>query len=272
MRTCKGCGETKPPSEYRRCRNRKDGLEAKCKTCRAARERERRKRDPTYVERERQRVRKRKDRMYAAAKTVEERDRIRYGRAEADRRARRRASRERRRRFREHLRRAGEALRPAQETPVPEYTCRYCRRALEPNSFYACNRRACKQCRREHYRARYQANRDQERERTRAYKHANPEIVARQHDRRWRRAAEQATGTVTRRRIKELLAKGRRCYWCGKRFRSASAKTVDHVVPLSKGGKHCMSNICVACRWCNTSKRDRGPDAWTPDEQLSIAI
>ena len=30
--------------------------------------------------------------------------------------------------------------------------------------------------------------------------------------------------------------------------------SIDHVVPLSKGGMHSWSNVQLACRWCNTKK------------------
>lgn len=33
--------------------------------------------------------------------------------------------------------------------------------------------------------------------------------------------------------------------------------TIDHVVPISKGGSHKYENIVAACRYCNTSKGDR---------------
>lgn len=36
MKTCKKCSETKPPSEYHRHKRFKDGLHAKCKSCRNA--------------------------------------------------------------------------------------------------------------------------------------------------------------------------------------------------------------------------------------------
>lgn len=43
------------------------------------------------------------------------------------------------------------------------------------------------------------------------------------------------------------------CQYCGKKF-TASELTFDHVIPRSKGGKTCYTNIVSACISCNTYK------------------
>ena len=47
---------------------------------------------------------------------------------------------------------------------------------------------------------------------------------------------------------------GHRCAYCG-----ASATTIDHVLPRSRGGATSWENIVMACRPCNFMKRDRTP-------------
>ncbi len=32
---------------------------------------------------------------------------------------------------------------------------------------------------------------------------------------------------------------------------------MDHMVPLSRGGLHCWTNVCLACPPCNLSKHDK---------------
>lgn len=52
-----------------------------------------------------------------------------------------------------------------------------------------------------------------------------------------------------------VLARDRRtCGYCG-----ASASTVDHVVPRSRGGRNSWSNTVAACGGCNQRKRNRTP-------------
>lgn len=43
------------------------------------------------------------------------------------------------------------------------------------------------------------------------------------------------------------------CQFCGKKFHTEDL-TMDHVVPKSKGGKVCWTNIVLACTACNNRK------------------
>lgn len=52
---------------------------------------------------------------------------------------------------------------------------------------------------------------------------------------------------------KDLLALGK-CHYCGEIF-SADELTMDHVVPLSRGGKSSKGNIVPCCKPCNNDKK-----------------
>jgi len=38
--------------------------------------------------------------------------------------------------------------------------------------------------------------------------------------------------------------------------------TIEHFIPVSKGGLHAYSNCSIAHGWCNTLKRDNLPKGW----------
>jgi 5-methylcytosine-specific restriction endonuclease McrA len=51
---------------------------------------------------------------------------------------------------------------------------------------------------------------------------------------------------------------GSKCQFCGKKLPS-SELSLDHVVPLSRGGLSTWENVVAACVRCNTRKADRTP-------------
>jgi 5-methylcytosine-specific restriction endonuclease McrA len=50
------------------------------------------------------------------------------------------------------------------------------------------------------------------------------------------------------------------CYWCGTKCKTKYH--VDHYKPLSKGGKHEVSNLVIACPKCNLHKSAKDPYAF----------
>ena len=44
------------------------------------------------------------------------------------------------------------------------------------------------------------------------------------------------------------------CHYCGKRC-GRGELTMDHVVPLSRGGRSTRGNIVPACKACNSAKK-----------------
>lgn len=101
--------------------------------------------------------------------------------------------------------------------------------------------------------------------RLRAWNIAHPESKAvREQKRRARKAG--AVNDFTRKQWEALkVAYGHRCVYCGEHTKRL---TMDHVIPISKGGEHTARNIVPACGPCNTRKND-GP---APDHQISFPI
>ncbi len=51
------------------------------------------------------------------------------------------------------------------------------------------------------------------------------------------------------------------CYYCGKKT-PPSQLTMDHVVPLSRGGKSTKGNLVTCCKECNNKKKKLLPLEW----------
>ena len=51
------------------------------------------------------------------------------------------------------------------------------------------------------------------------------------------------------------------CYYCGKKFKPAEL-TMDHLVPVARGGKSTSGNLVPACKECNNKKKYLLPMEW----------
>ena len=63
---------------------------------------------------------------------------------------------------------------------------------------------------------------------------------------------------------KNRIAKGI-CHYCGGSFPPAEL-SMDHIVPLARGGKSTRGNVAPACKECNSRKKYLLPVEW--DEYL----
>jgi len=59
---------------------------------------------------------------------------------------------------------------------------------------------------------------------------------------------------------KRRIADGR-CHYCGREV-GTRRLTLDHVVPLIRGGKSVRGNVVPACKDCNSAKRSLLPWEW----------
>jgi 5-methylcytosine-specific restriction endonuclease McrA len=129
----------------------------------------------------------------------------------------------------------------------------------------------------DYHRRWYRANIDSERERARRvmreYRKRYPERIkeqrrafrARHPDRirRWeaenthrRRALMKRSSPETAAHIEQLFTEP--CAYCG----ATENITIDHIVPLSRGGRHEPANLAPACVTCNCSKGAKLVDEW----------
>jgi len=71
---------------------------------------------------------------------------------------------------------------------------------------------------------------------------------------RYRNRLLNASGNYTRQEWIDLCSKcGNRCICCGLEVKL----TVDHIIPLSRGGSNCIDNIQPLCKNCNSSKNNK---------------
>lgn len=57
-----------------------------------------------------------------------------------------------------------------------------------------------------------------------------------------------------------LEAWGWRCAYCDSHLERQA--TLDHVIPVSRGGPTCRSNLVAACASCNVAKSDQPLERW----------
>ena len=58
----------------------------------------------------------------------------------------------------------------------------------------------------------------------------------------------------------QKIAKGE-CHYCGRRFPPGEL-TMDHIVPVIRGGKTTKGNVAPACKECNSKKKYLLPMEW----------
>lgn len=125
---------------------------------------------------------------------------------------------------------------------------------------------------REYQRQYHAANAAERRARVQAWREANPDRVresARAGQNR-RRARKYANADLTDAQWQAILVEfDHRCAYCNV---GGVPMEMEHMTPLSRGGRHTASNVVPSCGPCNRSKHMRtalewiGPE-WRPDGQ-----
>jgi 5-methylcytosine-specific restriction endonuclease McrA len=105
-------------------------------------------------------------------------------------------------------------------------------------------------------RARWAANKERYRAMVRDWEQRNPGAMSgyRAQRRGWKSGGKVSTHDW----LRLVNRHDGRCFYCKKR----AVLTMDHVIPLSRGGRHTIGNILPACRSCNSAKQDRFLTEW----------
>lgn len=110
---------------------------------------------------------------------------------------------------------------------------------------------------------RYAKNADKIKANVAAYRKANPDKKRHLDNRRRARKAGNGGSHTLAEREAKFAECGNVCYYC----HQPSKLTVDHVIPLARGGTDDITNIVPACQSCNSKK-----NAKTADEFINQSI
>jgi len=85
------------------------------------------------------------------------------------------------------------------------------------------------------------------------YAPVDPDVLKRERA----RARELRASPWWKRRISDGV-----CHYCRRRV-GVRALSMDHVVPLGRGGRSVRGNVVPACKDCNTKKQSQLPVEWS---------
>lgn len=112
----------------------------------------------------------------------------------------------------------------------------------------------------------YEENKEQILAQKKEYLFNNPHIEVNKYA---KRAAAIGDAVITKEEwLLVMGSNGWRCIYCDTSL-TKSNRSIDHVVPLSLGGPHHVSNLVPSCISCNSSKGDRKLDDWDAFHKLS---
>lgn len=243
---CGACKRRLPVEMFCRNRSKKDGLTTECKECTAAYRNR-----PDAAERQRERDARRYEKNWSDPQWVEghlAKARERY-REDPEKILRR--NRESRKRYAERVKKANAAWAARNPQKIKQYKAAYRLRNL-----------------------------DKIRARTAAYYREHPDRV-KQIKRKWaknnpglcrahcvaRRARMKSVEIGDPRPVKAFYrhvkeCKRIKCHYCNAVV-PKSDRHVDHMTPLSRGGRHAVDNLCCACQSCNQRKSTKTAEEFT---------
>jgi 5-methylcytosine-specific restriction endonuclease McrA len=114
---------------------------------------------------------------------------------------------------------------------------------------------ANKEAKRVYYIQYAQANREKVSAKGQRWRKANPDKLRLYSSERRSRTRLASVFVISDREIAQLLRQP--CFYCG-----GLGGTLDHIIPLSKGGLHGIGNLVGACERCNKSKSNKFITEW----------
>lgn len=99
-------------------------------------------------------------------------------------------------------------------------------------------------------------NPGKQKEYTDAWRKNNPDKIKASNAIR-RKRYKGYSSSITRNQVLDLLETQKACAACKTEFNEEVKATLDHKIPISKGGAHDKDNLHLLCFPCNASKKDK---------------
>lgn len=121
------------------------------------------------------------------------------------------------------------------------------------NAYYSAN----KDLWRERGRVWQKNNPDKENAKKRKWRSENPDKAVQERHLYRKRLKENGIFEISKKDWRYLLNQ-KNCFYCERQTKL----TLEHVVPVSRGGRHSIGNLVMACKTCNSSKHARLLTEW----------
>ena len=122
----------------------------------------------------------------------------------------------------------------------------------------------CRECEKKYKEQYYRDNKDKEKERVNQYYKDNPHVVFNNHIKQ----RHGLDSNITKEQYYEVLEYfGYKCAYCGCELNENNL-TLDHVIPLSKGGAVDPWCVIPSCRSCNSSKHASEMLLWLSTKEM----
>lgn len=77
---------------------------------------------------------------------------------------------------------------------------------------------------------------------------------------------QNGNNTLTLEQVIKLFDRHPYCKYCNKH---ECKLTIDHIIPISRGGQNCLGNVTIACEHCNFSKGNKLLKEWLQPKHIS---